>query len=56
MKHISELMFDAILESMLKRYSARYVTVYLKLKAEHYKKVELLESIARGTDEDEAGE
>ena len=33
MKHISELMFDAILEKMLERYSARYVALYLKKKA-----------------------
>lgn len=33
MKHISELMFDAILEKMLQRYSARYVALYLKKKA-----------------------
>ena len=33
MKHISELMFDAILDKMLQRYSARYVALYLKKKA-----------------------
>ena len=33
LKHISELMFDAILEKMLQRYSARYVALYLKKKA-----------------------